>query len=66
MQHLLKTVCLKIKEYVDKGHARIMSEDEAESQSSRTFYLPHFGVINLNKKKLRFFLALLQKQMAFP
>ncbi|XP_075163102.1 uncharacterized protein LOC142235727 [Haematobia irritans] len=45
--------CAKIDEYVQKGYARIMEEEEANMKTSKTFYLPHFGVMNPNKKKMR-------------
>lgn len=49
-----KEYCAKIDEYVEKGYARIMPDEEAMIRSKNTFYLPHFGVMNPNKKKLRF------------
>lgn len=49
-----KEYCKIIEEYVKKGYARILSKDEASKHSNKTFYLPHFGVKNPNKKKLRF------------
>lgn len=39
----------KIEEYLDKNYLRKLSEQEAAMRSSRTFYLPHFGVVNPNK-----------------
>lgn len=44
----------RIEEYLEKGYARILSEEEASKQTNKTFYLPHFGVKNPNKNKLRF------------
>lgn len=40
--------CNKIQEYVDKGYAKKLNEDEVP-RSSRNWYLPHFGVTNPNK-----------------
>lgn len=45
----------KIQEYVNKGYAKKLSEVESQRITSKTWYLPHFGVINPNKpEKLRF------------
>lgn len=35
--------------YVKKGYARILTTSEASSIDSRIWYLPHFGVRNVNK-----------------
>ncbi|XP_075162836.1 uncharacterized protein LOC142235466 [Haematobia irritans] len=43
----------KIQEYIDKGYARILSEEEASTRNGKCFYLPHFGVKTETKKKLR-------------
>ncbi|XP_073814583.1 uncharacterized protein, partial [Musca autumnalis] len=43
----------KINEYVEKGYARKLTPEEADSRSQNTFYLPHFGVVNPNKAKVR-------------
>ena len=40
-------------EYVVKGYAVKLSEEEASTTSNRTWYLPHHGVINPNKAKVR-------------
>ena len=40
-------------DYVYKGYAVKLSEEEAASTSNRTWYLPHHGVINPNKAKVR-------------
>lgn len=46
--------CQKIKEYVDKGFIRKLDKGEIVTRHSRTWYLPHFGVVNPNKPgKLR-------------
>lgn len=45
--------CNKIDEYVKKGYAKILSKEEENIRTNKTFYLPHFGVMNPNKKKLR-------------
>ena len=38
-----------IKDYVQKGHARKLTEDEVLKKSKKTWYLPHHGVVNVNK-----------------
>ena len=40
-------------DYIDKGYAVKSSEEEAARISSHTWYLPHHGVINPNKTKVR-------------
>lgn len=46
--------CLKINEYVEKGYAKIVEDSDP---SKKVWYLPHFGVYNINKpSKLRFVL----------
>ena len=40
-------------DYIDKGYAVKLSEQEAALTCNRTWYLPHHGVINPNKSKLR-------------
>ena len=48
---LYKTV---INDYIDKGFYGVkLSEEEAARTSSHTWYLPHHGVINENKSKVR-------------
>lgn len=39
----------KINEYIKKGYAVQLSVEEAQKISPRTWYLPHFGVLNKNK-----------------
>lgn len=39
----------EIESYVAKGYARKMTRAEARTHSSRTWYLPHFAVLNPNK-----------------
>lgn len=41
--------CKKIEDYLAKGYAEKVTEDEAERDSGRTWYLPHFAVKNINK-----------------
>ena len=41
--------CHKIKDYVEKGYARELTEEEEKERGPRTFYLPHFCVTNPNK-----------------
>jgi hypothetical protein len=44
----------KIVDYKEKGYIRKLSEHEASILNDRTYYLPHFGVVNPNKpNKLR-------------
>ncbi|XP_059218365.1 uncharacterized protein LOC131994991 isoform X1 [Stomoxys calcitrans] len=45
--------CDKINDYIKKGYARKLSQEEIENASERIFYLPHFGVKNPNKKGIR-------------
>lgn len=46
--------CRKIEEYAQKGYIRKLSATEAEKEYPRSWYLPHFGVVNPNKPgKLR-------------
>lgn len=40
-------------DYIDKGYAVKLSEGEAARTISHTCYLPHHGVINPNKSKVR-------------
>ena len=40
-------------DYIDKGYAVKLSEEEAARTSSHTWYLPHHGVINPNTSKVR-------------
>ena len=42
-----------MEEYIRKGYARKLSKDEAAWKSNKTWYLPHHGVINPNKDKVR-------------
>lgn len=48
---------IKIKEYVEKGYARRMTEDEVQTNSNKTFYIPHFPVKNPNKQGIRLVFA---------
>lgn len=41
--------CNKMQEYLDKGYIKKLSANEALISTSKTWYLPHFGVINPNK-----------------
>ena len=40
-------------DYIDKGYAVKLSEEEAARTSIHPWYLPHHGVINPNKSKVR-------------
>ena len=42
-----------MKEYVDKGYAQPLTTTEFLSKSGREYYLPHHGVENTNKSKIR-------------
>ena len=42
-----------IKDYLEKGYAKKLSDTEAEKTSDVTWYLPHHGVVNPNKSKIR-------------
>jgi ribonuclease HI/transposase InsO family protein len=35
-----------IEEYINLGHARYLSKEEAEKRSDKTWYLPHHGVVS--------------------
>ena len=44
----------KIEQYIEDGYARKLSADELAQETTREWYLPHFGVTNPNKPgKLR-------------
>ncbi|XP_017488710.1 PREDICTED: uncharacterized protein LOC108376960 [Rhagoletis zephyria] len=43
----------KISDYLKKGYPRKLSSAEASQVTNKTFYLPHFGVRNPNKKGIR-------------
>lgn len=43
----------KIQDYVNKGYARIL-DDEEKKETSKSLYLSHFGVYNPHKEKFRF------------
>lgn len=44
----------KIKDYISKGYARKLREEEIDESYERNWYLPHFAVVNPNKpKKIR-------------
>ena len=38
-----------VKDYISKGHAVILSPEEAKDRSPVTNYVPHHGVTNVNK-----------------
>ena len=40
-------------DYVHMGYAIKLTPEEAASTSDRTWYLPHHGVVNPNKSKVR-------------
>ena len=35
-----------VQEYVNLGHARLLSTEEAQAETRKTWYLPHHGVVN--------------------
>ncbi|KAK3730780.1 hypothetical protein QZH41_000800 [Actinostola sp. cb2023] len=41
-----------MEEYISKGYAKKLSDEEAARTSEKTWYLPHHGVTNPNKAKL--------------
>jgi hypothetical protein len=41
--------CDKISQYLEKGFARKLTPEEANTEPPHTWYLPHFDVTNLNK-----------------
>ena len=41
--------CAKIQDYVNKGYAKELNDEEAANEGPRTWYLPHFAVWNPNK-----------------
>ncbi|XP_067617907.1 uncharacterized protein [Eurosta solidaginis] len=44
----------EIAKYIEKGYARKLTQDEAAIENPKTWYLPHFGVVNPSKPgKLR-------------
>ncbi|XP_041782399.1 uncharacterized protein LOC121599013 [Anopheles merus] len=46
-------LCETFKEYEKKGYVRKLSREEAALHGPRTFYLPHFVVVNKNKPVLK-------------
>ena len=42
-----------MEDYIANGYAIKLSEEEASFTKERTWYLPHHGVINPNKPKVR-------------
>ncbi|XP_073835298.1 uncharacterized protein isoform X2 [Musca autumnalis] len=45
--------CEKINDYISKGYCRKIEVNELPLNPERVFYLPHFGVKNVNKKGIR-------------
>jgi len=37
------------KDYVKKGYARVLTDEEAKIENPKTWFLPHFGTLNANK-----------------
>lgn len=48
-EQFAKEHCDKINYYVDVGYAFKLSKDEVASPDPKSWFLPHFGVINQNK-----------------
>ncbi|XP_075164615.1 uncharacterized protein LOC142237138 isoform X2 [Haematobia irritans] len=48
-----RVYCQKINDYLSKGYTRKIEENEKPVNNGRVFYLPHFGVQNINKKGIR-------------
>ena len=44
---------IMMNDYIEKGYAVKLSEKEVASTSDHTWYLPHHGVVNSNKSKVR-------------
>jgi hypothetical protein len=40
-------------DYIKKGYAKKLSKEEAANTSDITWYLPHDGVVNPNKPKVK-------------
>ena len=38
-----------VKDYLQKGHARKLTQEEILNKTDKTWYLPHHGVVNINK-----------------
>ena len=38
-----------LNDYLQKGHARKLTEEEILKKTEKTWYLPHHGVVNVNK-----------------
>lgn len=58
----------KIADYLERGYIRKLSEEEANVESDRTYYLPHFGVVNTtkpNKLRLVFYVAAKSNGVSF-
>lgn len=51
---LCSRYCKSLNDYIEKGYAKKMTQEQVETTSSRTYYLPHQAVINPKKpEKLR-------------
>ena len=50
---LAKRYKMVMNEYIEKGYAKKLSQEEAQQRSAKTWYLPHHGVVNPNKEKVR-------------
>ncbi|XP_074643958.1 uncharacterized protein LOC141900806 [Tubulanus polymorphus] len=46
---LMALYCKTVNGYIEKGHARKVSNEELKSLSKRAWFLPHHGVVNPNK-----------------
>ncbi|XP_044766733.1 uncharacterized protein LOC123322778 [Coccinella septempunctata] len=52
-KYLADEYCAKFEDHVRKNYLRKLSVEEIKNCGPRTWYLPHFAVINRNKKKVR-------------
>ena len=48
-ENLFEMYKSNIQEYLEKGYARKMTTEEIQNKTSKTWYLPHHGVIHPNK-----------------
>lgn len=52
-QNFAERYKIVMNDYIKKGYARKLSSDESNEKSDITWYLPHHGVVNPNKPKVR-------------
>ena len=39
----------QIDDYIKLGHGKLLSKEESPKISNKTNYIPHYGIVNLNK-----------------